>query len=238
LCTRDRPHAGPHQCHDSSPGETAGAWWENTGAVRARVAAAKRSHYTADFDVRTYFLSPNDRRLFDEMVPVPTRKVSIRLTVTYAGFEGESALLEGLYKRGLKGEQIAPALYRQDGLLMFWAHDCPAPWQTEQWIEQMRQQLRPNQFLRMIENRWVTSESTFVPMEWWDACVDQSMRPVLSDQSLPLWVGLDASLKRDSTAIVAVTFDRETNRCEARLPSHLPAIAGRSVHLTRCLESA
>ena len=24
-----------------------------------------------------------------------------------------------------------------------------------QWIEQMRQQLRPNQFLRMIENKWV-----------------------------------------------------------------------------------
>src|SRR5690348_13513247 len=38
------------------PGETAGAWWENTGAVRARLAAAKRGHYTADFDVKTYFL--------------------------------------------------------------------------------------------------------------------------------------------------------------------------------------
>lgn len=38
------------------PGETAGAWGENTGAVRARLAAAKRGHYTADFDVKTYFL--------------------------------------------------------------------------------------------------------------------------------------------------------------------------------------
>jgi hypothetical protein len=45
------------------------------------------------------------------MVPVPTRKVSIRLTVTYAGFEGQSAQLEGLYKRGHEGEQIAPTLY-------------------------------------------------------------------------------------------------------------------------------
>src|SRR6516162_3619306 len=131
------------------------------------------------FDELWAYTSERAQRLFDEMVPVPTRKVSLRLTVTYAGFEGESELFEGLYKRGLKGEQIAPALYRQEGLLMFWAHDCPAPWQTEQWIEQMRQQLRPNQFLRMIENRWVTSESTFVPMEWWDACVDQSTRPLL-----------------------------------------------------------
>ena len=46
------------------------------------------------------------------MVPVPTRKISIRLTVTYAGFEGESKLLEDLYRRGLAGEQIAPDLYR------------------------------------------------------------------------------------------------------------------------------
>jgi hypothetical protein len=41
------------------------------------------------------------------MVPVPTRKISVRLTVTYAGFEGESKLLEDLYKRGLQGTEIA-----------------------------------------------------------------------------------------------------------------------------------
>ncbi len=68
--------------------------------------------------------------LWDEMIPVPTRKVSIRLTVTYAGFEGESELLEGLYKRGLAGEQIASSLYRQPGLLMAWHHEPIAPWQT------------------------------------------------------------------------------------------------------------
>lgn len=39
-----------------------------------------------------------------------------------------------------------------------------------------------------------------------------------SPRSLPVWIGLDASLKRDSTAIVAVTFDREANR--ARLVWH------------------
>jgi phage terminase large subunit-like protein len=70
----------------------------------------------------------------------------------------------------------------------------------------------------MIENRWVTSESNFVEMEWWDACVDQTMRPLIGGRSLPVWIGLDASLKRDSTAIVAVTFDRGTSR--ARLVWH------------------
>jgi pimeloyl-ACP methyl ester carboxylesterase len=38
------------------PGETAGTWWENTGAVEARVAAARRAGYSVEFDLRTYFL--------------------------------------------------------------------------------------------------------------------------------------------------------------------------------------
>ena len=38
------------------PGETAGAWWENTGAVGARVAAAEAGGYSAEFDLPTYFL--------------------------------------------------------------------------------------------------------------------------------------------------------------------------------------
>jgi len=70
----------------------------------------------------------------------------------------------------------------------------------------------------MIENRWVTAESSFVEMDWWDACVDAELRPVLSDHTLPVWVGVDASVKRDSTAIVAVTFDRDAKK--ARLVWH------------------
>jgi hypothetical protein len=107
------------------------------------------------FDELWGYTSERARRLWDEMVPVPTRKVSARLTVTYAGFEGESELLESLYKRGLAGKEIAPSLYTQPGLLMFWSHETVAPWQTPEWIEQMRAQLRSNAFLRMIENRWV-----------------------------------------------------------------------------------
>jgi len=38
------------------PGESAGTWWDNTGAVRARVAAARRGGYSVEFDLRTYFL--------------------------------------------------------------------------------------------------------------------------------------------------------------------------------------
>ena len=134
------------------------------------------------------------------------------MTTTYAGFEGESDLLEALYKRGLQGEEITPGLYRRDGLLMFWSHEPVAPWQTAEWLEQMRQQLRPNAFLRMIENRFVTSESSFVEPEWWARCEDAEARPLVADRNLRLWIGVDASVKRDSTAIVACTWDGPERR--------------------------
>ena len=160
------------------------------------------------FDELWGYVSERDHRLWDEMVPPPTRALACRLTVSYAGFEGESELLEGLYKRGVAGQQIAPDLYVNGGLLMYWSHGFSAPWQTEQWREQMREQLRPNAYLRLIENRWVSTESDFLPIEWWDACVDPAARPNLGDRRLPVWVGVDASVKRDSTAICVASYDR------------------------------
>ena len=54
------------------------------------------------------------------MVPSPTRKISCRFTVTYAGFTGESELLEKLYERGLAQPLVGTDLHAGDGLLMFW----------------------------------------------------------------------------------------------------------------------
>ena len=39
-----------------SPGETPGAWWDNTGWLAARTAAAERGGYGTEFDLATYFL--------------------------------------------------------------------------------------------------------------------------------------------------------------------------------------
>jgi phage terminase large subunit-like protein len=92
---------------------------------------------------------------------------------------------------------------------MFWTHELLAPWQTEAWLADMRRTLRPNQYLRMIENRFVTSESNFVEMTAWDRCVDPRLGFALADRALPVWVGVDASVKHDATAIVAVTIDQK-----------------------------
>jgi phage terminase large subunit-like protein len=127
-------------------------------------------------------------------------------------------LLEGLYKRGMKQPEVAPALRAGDGILMAWHHEPIAPWQDVAWIEEMRRSLRPYQFLRMIRNEWVTSESAFVEMEWYERVVDAEAGPLVADRGVPVYVGVDASVKRDSTAVVAVTWDAAARK--VRLVAH------------------
>jgi Phage Terminase len=169
------------------------------------------------FDELWGYTSERGTRFWDELVPVPVRPFSVRLTVSYAGFEGESKLLEGLYKRGLAQPLVDDDMRAGDGLLFFWSHRPIAEWQDATWLAQMRQQLRPNAYLRMIENRFVTTESTFIDMAWWDACVDPEAVPVFSDRTMPVWLGVDASVKRDSTAIVVCGSDADK---KVRLIAH------------------
>jgi hypothetical protein len=188
-------------------------------AVANDYAGAAGSNPTmSTFDELWAFTSERSHRLWDEMVPPPTRKIAMRFTTTYAGFEGESALLEGLYRRGLKQPIVGGDLHAGDGLLMFWTHKPVAPWQGESWLAQMRNQLRPNAFLRMIENRFVSTESSFVSEEWLDACTNAAAEPIVADRRMPVWLGVDASVKRDSTAIVATTWDRVAKK--VRLVGH------------------
>ncbi|MDI3561292.1 terminase TerL endonuclease subunit [Bradyrhizobium sp. Arg816] len=162
------------------------------------------------------FTTESSRRLWDELVPPPTRRAAWRLVTTYAGYSGESLLLEELYKAGTAQPLIGPDLYAGEGRLTFWTHKPVAPWQDDRWLAQMRSSMRPNAFARIIENRWVASESAFVDLAMWDRCVDPGLRPLQSDCGLPVFIGVDASLKRDSTAIIAVTGDGD----RVRLVSH------------------
>lgn len=193
------------------------------GAVIAAIAsdAAGSAGHNASwitFDELWGITTERGRRFWDEMSTSPVRKISGRLTTTYAGYSGESVLLEELYKRGMAQPEIAPSLRAGDGILMAWHHEPIAPWQTQAWLDEQRRSLRPNQYLRQIENRFVTSESTFVSIERWDACVDPQAKPIIGDTNLPVYVGVDASTKHDSTAIVAVTWQQEEQK--VRLVTH------------------
>jgi phage terminase large subunit-like protein len=189
-------------------------------ALATDYASAAGAHPTiAVFDELWGFTSERFRRLWDELIPVPTQPISFRLVVSHAGFEGESALLQEMYERGLKLPQVGTDLYAGDGTLMFWSHVPIAPWQDDRWIADARRKLRPNQFLRMIENKFVSTESAFVSPAAWDNITDLKLNAVVSDPALPVFVGVDAGYKHDHTALVAVTtLDDSTQK--VRLVTH------------------
>jgi phage terminase large subunit-like protein len=180
-------------------------------------SAAGSNPVISCFDELWAYTSERSRRLFDEMTPPPTRKIACRLTVTYAGFEGESVLLEELYRRGKQQPLVGEDLYAGDGLCMFWSHKPIAPWQDEAWLSDMRRQ-RPSLYQRHVLNEFASSSSQFVELSKWDRCVDHSIGHLPPDPSLSVWVGIDASYKHDQTAICSVTFDQ--NRQQARLVTH------------------
>ena len=105
---------------------------------------------------------------------------------------------------------------------MFWSHSPVAPWQDERWLAEMRRTLRPNAYQRLVLNEFASAESQFVDMSAWDQCVQPSLTPTL--ERIPIYVGVDASVKRDSTALVAVTFDKQT-QC-VRLVQHRVFVPG------------
>src|ERR1700687_1492025 len=49
-------------------------------------------------------------------------------------------------------------------------------------------------------------------MAWWDGCIDPELSPALGGTSLPMWVGGDASVTRDSTAVAPATFDQPARK--------------------------
>ena len=103
-------------------------------------------------------------------------------------------------------------------MLLAWHTEPIAPWQSEAWLAEMRRSLRPNAYARMICNEFVSAESSFVDMSAWDAGVLPSLTPVLEDYQLPVWAGVDASVKRDATALVLCAYDKKA-KC-VRLVQH------------------
>ena len=169
----------------------------------------------ASFDELWGCMSERSRRLYEELTPVPTRKNSIRFISTYAGWEGESLLLEDLYNRifdkqgNLKQGVQRPLgedfpVYTIGDLFMYWDHEPRMTWQTPKYYESQRADLRVNTYLRLHENRWVSNESSLFDMEDWDACVDPEHRPPLPDKGIRLYVAADASIKKDRSAVVSV----------------------------------
>ena len=159
-------------------------------------------------DEPCFFEGERARRLYEELLPIPTIKDSYLWLSTTKGFSGESTFLEELYRRGIGGKRLSRKyeLYEDKKYVMFWSHTPRQPWQTRPFYDEQRRLLRPATYLRQHENRWVSSESAFITREQWQACIDPSHRIALNRWVETYW-GLDLGIKSDAAAIVGVCYD-------------------------------
>jgi phage terminase large subunit-like protein len=171
--------------------------------------AAGSRHSLVVFDELWGFDSERASRLYEELTPPPTEDNAWVLVVTYAGFTGESKLLETIYQRGLAGARVDEELelYEAGALFMFWSHTPRQPWQTAAYYVEQQQNLRQSTFARLHRNEWVSPEGRFITADLWDGCVDAEHRPMLGSRDLSVMVGVDAATKNDNAAVEVVTRD-------------------------------
>ncbi len=136
---------------------------------------------------------------------------SLRWCESYAGFEGESPILEQLYQAGVR--EGAPVDVGIDGLELFenvtgrllclWNTVPRCAWQTDDYYAQEAAVLSVTEMARIHRNEWQQSSNPFVPIEWWDSCVADP--PPDQRHLQPMVVALDAAVSNDCFGIVAVT---------------------------------
>ena len=154
---------------------------------------------------------------------------SQRWVETYAGFSGESPILERLYERGIKGEKLDLSftdeagyndlsdlgVYRDGQMLMLWNTTPRLPWQTPAYYQEEESVLLPTEFRRIHKNEWIGSVSKFVERLWWESCLE--LLPPLDNRE-PCILALDAATGGDSTApadcFAAVMVTRHPSRRE------------------------
>lgn len=195
--------------------------FRNGNTVRA-IASNSRGEAGARFTLALFdelwgYQYEDQQRLWSEFKTDPTRTMSLKFAIGYAGYADESELWEKLLKSGLAGEPVpeladltngdgSPTCYRAGRTFVFWSHLTRQPWQTDEWLEEQRRTLRPAEFSRMIETEFVEGIGNFCEPEAWAACVSPDHHPLPPHLETPVYVGLDiaTSAGGDDCALVGV----------------------------------
>lgn len=140
---------------------------------------------------------------------------SLRWCESYAGFVGQSPILEQLYQSGVKeGSAIdvgVPDLELYENatarFLCLWNTVPRCSWQTADYYAQESAVLAVEEFNRIHKNQWASSQNKFVPIEWWDAC-QRPLPDYANNQGVI--VALDAAVSGDCFGVVAATRSGDT----------------------------
>lgn len=235
---------------------------EPTGSIMRAIASdyegAAGGNPTATFWTELWgFNSERFKRLWDEMTPVPTRKRSIRYVESYAGFTDESEILWDLYTlavthgRRLTREELTPYggwpyadeppfyVNLEARTFAYWDDGDAArrmPWQigpeADAYYAEQEATLRPEAYLRLHKNFWVSSVQQFIPDAWYVSChvsnlqipapgpghagiLNAGLQPYTTavspgffksyTRNAPVVMSIDASISGDCTALVGVS---------------------------------
>jgi len=142
--------------------------------------------------------------LWSEAVLSPTRAgKSFKFVESYAGFEGESLILERLYKSIIKGgrpHDTIPELYTKGESIGYWCTRRYMDWQVKnpQYYINEENEKTPQEFARIHSNVWASATQAFVPNEWVRAC--QSEYSLNAGEGVI--IGVDAATSSDCFSVV------------------------------------
>jgi len=92
----------------------------------------------------------------------------------------------------------------------YWRNDTPASFTSKKWIEKMKRRLRPEQFQRFIENKWVQGSGSFVTQEDVQRCLDRSLSPQSKGKSNFSYIlACDLGLTKDRSVTTIVHKDKD-----------------------------
>jgi len=152
------------------------------------------------FDELWGFRLESARRVYEVLCENPARTDFMTLIASHAGYEKRGLLWE-LYQSGLDEKK------KPDDFYFLWSHEHKASWVTPEFLERQKNKpgMRPEVFKRFWLNEWTESELSFFMERDYLSCVNKDLRPVISDKTLEVWIGVDASVSNDTSCVVAVT---------------------------------
>jgi phage terminase large subunit-like protein len=180
--------------------------------VNASGEAGGNQRLTTWTEFHGYTYEENNR-MWSELQPVPTQFLSQRFVESYAGYKGESVLLESIWNLAKAGEKLSdefPIWGNETAALCAYIDTGEAarrmPWQQgqigrEYYAEQEAIEL-PHEYQRIHLNEWVGSQNKLIPLELWDRLKVEPIDPLSHLYRGGFMIAAaDASVSGDSTGL-------------------------------------